>query len=125
MATVLDLNTPIEADPDTEYFNDCCIGGDRIAARVGEAVKDFPGELDHGQEDWGWFVWVREGKCTRMCNITTYDEDGVTFGVRIEGEEKKGWFRTRALTDEELDGWRAAIVGTLAGEIVREDTEAP
>ena len=45
-----------------QYINECCIGGDVVVNRLLPSVRSRYTDVQTNQEDWGWFIWFRQGE---------------------------------------------------------------
>ena len=107
-------------DPDI-YFNDCCVGGDLVADHLLPLIRERYRDIQLDQEDWGWFIWFKDG-ATRL-SIDIYCDDPVrgAFRLCLTANRKRFLFGYRiADTDEGLKlkvGLLDALHGWADGDI--------
>ncbi len=102
-------------DPEI-YFNECCWGGDRVSARLLPMIRENYESVWNDQEDWGWFVWFRDGG-TKLA-VDVFCDDPISgefrvfltsqvkrsiFGYRVEDSDELGVLKMRVR--KELEGW--------------------
>ena len=58
----IEFQKEVEYSENDYYFNDCCFGGEKIAELFLPYVNDKFTDVQFEQEDWGWFIWFKNGK---------------------------------------------------------------
>ena len=76
-------------DGRSRYINDCCWGGDVIRNRLMPVVAERYQEVRTEQEDWGWFIWFRDGAIRLAVDIFCDDIPSGAFRVRLTSRRKK------------------------------------
>jgi hypothetical protein len=71
------------------YIIECCVGGDVVAGRLLPAIRDRYGDVEWNQEDWGWFLWFREGDVRLAIDIFTDDADLGVFRIHLTSQRKR------------------------------------
>lgn len=101
------------------YINACCIGGDVVLEALLPALSARYGDVDTGEEDWGWFMWSTcEGRRIAV-EITTDDDLVGRSRARIATREKKrlfGWKEVDTAALEELRQIVNARLTTWVGQ---------
>jgi hypothetical protein len=77
------------ADP-ARYINECCIGGDIVSAALLPALQARYGQVDSGEEDWGWFIWSTFDGLRLAVDIHTDDYLVGRFRARV-ATSRRGW----------------------------------
>lgn len=95
-----------------QYINECCTGGDVVALALLPAIKARFTDIQHEQEDWGWFIWFRQADVKLAVDIFTDDADAGQFRIMLTSRKKKLLFDKVADTPE-LDELRALVVAEL------------
>jgi hypothetical protein len=89
----------------TRYINDCCIGGDVVLAALLPAISARYGQVESGEEDWGWYLWSTSERQRIAVEITTDDDLVGRFRARIATRTKRqlfGWKEADTAALEEL-----------------------
>jgi hypothetical protein len=98
----LSFTTTLTVSDATQYINDCCWGGDLIRDRLMPMVADRYLDVRTDQEDWGWFIWFREGAIRLALDIHCDDVELGAFRIRLTSRRKK-LLRSEVLDTPELD----------------------
>jgi hypothetical protein len=77
------------ADP-ARYINECCIGGDIVSAALLPALQARYGQVDSGEEDWGWFIWSTFDGLRLAVDVHTDDHLVGRFSARV-ATSRRGW----------------------------------
>ena len=100
------------ADPDI-YINDCCWGGDAIRDELLPLITSQFERVRTGQEDWGWYIWFRQGRIHLEVNIYCDDIQAGSFRMWLESHRRKLF--GRSIADEpELERVRKLVCSHLA-----------
>ena len=75
------------------------------------------------QEDWGWFIWFREGRTKLAVDIFCDDIHAGQFRVRLTSRQRKWLFVDRILDTTELDELRQSVVTHLSQWVGSVDCE--
>lgn len=95
-----------------QYINECCAGGDVVASVLLPAIKARYTDIQHEQEDWGWFIWFRKGDVKLAVDIFTDDAGAGQFRIMLTSRRRKLLFDKAADTPE-LDELRDLVVAEL------------
>ena len=102
------------ADPDG-YWNDCCFGGDVVVDQILPLLKGYSDVMSN-QEDWGWFIWFRDGGVKLAIEVFCEDKERGAYRVHFSSSKRK-WLvweyavdtpeleRVRELVDKQLAAW--------------------
>ena len=66
------------------------------------------------QEDWGWFIWFRNGNISLAIDVFTDDFDEGAFRVHLTSRTKRLLVLDTVVDTSELEELRALIVSELA-----------
>lgn len=100
------------SDP-SRYINDCCWGGDVIRDRLLPVVEGRYQEIRTHQEDWGWFIWFRDGAIRLALDICCDKIDDGVFRIRLTSRRKK-LLRSAVVDTPELDRLRDIVTSAMA-----------
>jgi hypothetical protein len=105
---------PVQAQDKEIYFNDCCYGGDVVADALLPALKlRYPDCEGAGQEDWGWFIWFRDGEIFLAVDIYCNDSTTGAFKVHLTSRKKR-WLRPSNIADTpQLEELKQIVIARL------------
>lgn len=96
-----------------EYVNPCCWGGDVVARRLLPVVEERYRDIQCNQEDWGWFIWFRDGALSLAIDI--FCDDATTGEFRIHLTSKlRRWVSSRVVDGPELEWLKSSVVSQLS-----------
>ncbi len=79
------------------YHNECCWGGDMVRDELLPLVKENFQNVRTHQEDWGWFIWFRQGSIYLAINIHCDDPESGEFRIHLTSRKRKFlWFEAIA-----------------------------
>ncbi len=93
-----------------DYINECCVGGDAVRDRILPAVQARYGQVDTNQEDWGWFIWFRQGHVGLAIDIFTDDPDHGAFRIHLTSRTKRLLLFDDIVDTPELEALRDLVV---------------
>lgn len=102
-----------------DYVNPCCWGGDVVARRLLPMVEASYRDIQCNQEDWGWFIWFRDGSLTLAIDIFCDDLATGEFRIHLTSKMRK-WVSSRIVDGPELDALKANVLAQLAAWQVSE-----
>lgn len=103
----------VELSRPDEYINDCCKGGDVVLDRLLPALRmRYGNDLQSNQEDWGWFVWFKDGPVKLALDIAT-DDDGSTFQLHLTSRRPRFLLSDKIEDSPELESLRELVVKEL------------
>ena len=105
-----------------EYINECCVGGDVVADQLLPTVRSRYTDVDTGQEDWGWFIWFRQGQVKLAIDIFTDDPDSGEFRMHLTSRTKRLLFLDTVVDTPELEDlleWVTSALNVWAGTPVK------
>ena len=85
----LSFTAPVQVTDPSVYINDCCWGGDVICDDLLPLVSAHYQSIESGQEDWGWFIWFREGDMVLAIDIACDNIAQRKFRVLLASWRKK------------------------------------
>ena len=97
-----------------QYINECCVAGDLVVEALRADVERHYEVVDAGQEDWGWFLWVRKGPLKLAIDVFTDDADAGAFRIRLTSRVRRMFVFERAQDTPELDELRTLVCDGLA-----------
>ena len=100
------------ADPD-QYINPCCVGGDVVVDALLPAVRARYDDIQTNQEDWGWFIWFKQGKVKLAIDVHTDDGEAGEFRIRLTSQIKS-WITYKEVDTPELEELREFVERELA-----------
>ena len=101
MAYEISFSKKIESQNTDQYYNVCCWGGDVVRDELFPLVKENFQNVRTHQEDWGWFIWFRQGSVYLTINIHCDDPESGEFRIHLTSRMRKFlWFETIADTPE-------------------------
>jgi len=97
-----------------QYINECCVGGDIIVNQLLPSVRARYADIQTEQEDWGWFIWFREGNVRLAIDVFTDDPDAGAFRIHLTSRTRRWALFDRVVDTPELDALRALVSSELA-----------
>ena len=85
----LAFTKPLKVDDPGKYYNDCCYGGDIVVAELLPVVSQGRSEVRTEQEDWGWFIWCKEGSVDLAVDVFCDDPDKGTYRIFLTSKIKR------------------------------------
>jgi hypothetical protein len=102
--------------PDREhYINECCVGGDLVVNRLLAPVEARYEDIQTEQEDWGWFIWFREGSTRLAIDVFTDDPESGQFRIHLTSRLKRMLVGDRIVDTPELEDLRRLVLSELSG----------
>jgi hypothetical protein len=95
------------------YINPCCWAGDVISDRLIPVVEQRYQDVRSGQEDWGWFIWFRDGAIRLAVDIHCDEPTAGAFRVRLTSRRKK-LIGSEMIDTPELDRLREWVTSSIA-----------
>lgn len=99
-------------DRDT-YINECCWGGDVVSDRLLPVIQQRFTNIQAAQEDWGWFIWFRNGRDRIAVDIFCDDPTTGRFRALITRRVKRYW-----VFDSCVDGPEAEEVASIVRAVL-------
>ena len=113
MPYVVEVIRRVEVTDPEQYFNECCIGGDVVAEQLLPTVKERYSDVQSNQEDWGWFIWFRNGRVRLAVDIFCDDPERGAYRIHLTSRSVK-WFLLSSVEDTpDLEELRSLVVGHL------------
>ena len=109
----INFAAPIEVSDSTHYINDCCWGGDVVRDRLLPLLSEKYQTIRTDQEDWGWFLWFRDGAIRLAVDIHCDHIVGSAFRIRLTSRRKK-LIGSEIVYTPELDRLRDVLLPAMA-----------
>lgn len=113
MAYEIAFTANISVDHSEEYINHCCWGGDQITKKLLPVVVSGYERMETGQEDWGWYIWMRRGRQRTHIDIYCDDRETKDFRIHLYGT-RRIFLKLEFVDGEDID----AVKRVLLQEIV-------
>jgi hypothetical protein len=97
----------------TQYINECCVGGDVVVNHLRPAIEARYEDVWTDQEDWGWFLWFRQGAVKLAVDVFTDDPDTGSFRIRLTSRIKRLLMFDTAVDTPELETLKTLVVAAL------------
>ena len=125
MPLILEFTRPVTVTDPEQYINDCCIGGDIIVDALLPAVRARYGDVESAQEDWGWFIWAKQGSMLYAIDVFTDDAMAGQFRICLTTRAKKlfGYKDVDAPELGELRGFVEAELRRIGATEIRLESE--
>jgi hypothetical protein len=102
----------VEPAEGEQYINPCCYGGDIVSEQLLPLVRAGYADIQANQEDWGWFIWFRDGAVKLAIDIVCDDPETGAFRIHLTSRVKR--LLGSAVKDTpELDTLRDRVVAEL------------
>jgi hypothetical protein len=95
------------------YINDCCVGGDLVVRQLLPLVEPGYSDILTEQEDWGWFIWFRDGEVRLAIDVFTDDADKGMFRILLTSRRRRWLLADTVIDTPELDRLRDLVVSAL------------
>jgi hypothetical protein len=95
------------------YINDCCIGGDVVVERLLPSIRARYTHVQTNQEDWGWFIWFRNGNVRLAIDVFTDDPETGAFRVHLTSRTRRLLVIDKVVDTPELEELRALVASEL------------
>src|SRR5215472_10081672 len=96
------------------YFNECCWGGDVVRDRFLPLISSRYEDVSTHQEDWGWFIWFRQGPIHLAINIFCDDPKQGLFRIHLSATRRRFLWRRIDVDTPELGGLRDLVARELS-----------
>jgi hypothetical protein len=96
-----------------KYSNECCIGGDLVVDQLRSEIRKRFGDAQEGQEDWGWFIWFKNGPTKFAVDIFCDEPNRGEFRIHLTSRRAKWLFLDSVEDTEELDELKCLVVDLI------------
>jgi hypothetical protein len=96
-----------------EYINECCVGGDAVVNQLLPSVQRRYADIQTNQEDWGWFIWFRDGKVKLAVDVFTDDPGQGIFRMHLTSRTKRFVLFDSITDTPELEELRTMVESEL------------
>jgi hypothetical protein len=97
-----------------KYINDCCIGGDVVVEHLLPSIRARYTDVRTNQEDWGWFIWFRNGNVRLAIDVFTDDPETGAFRVHLTSRTRRLLVLDTVVDTPDLEELRALVASELA-----------
>jgi hypothetical protein len=115
----LSFTKRVTVEDDSIYINACCWGGDVIRDHLLPLIRGKYQQIQTEQEDWGWFIWFKQGPVSLAIDIHTDDPETGAFRIILTSRKKELFFSSQEdtpqlehlldLVIEELERWAGPV----------------
>jgi hypothetical protein len=98
----LSFTKRISVDDPEVYFNECCWGGDHVPDRLMPMIREHYESIQNNQQDWGWFIWFRDGGTKLAVDVFCDDKILGQFRVFLTSQVKRSLPGYRVADSDEL-----------------------
>ena len=109
----LSFTKQIDVANTARYINDCCVGGDVVSAALLPALQARYGQVDTGEEDWGWLMWITRDRLRLAVDVFTDDYRVGRFRARIATSRRGLLFGWKEIDTAELDELKQIVHAQL------------
>ena len=109
----LAFNKQLSIEDPEVYINDCCVGGDTISERLLPTIRAKYSDIQHEQEDWGWFIWFKCGATRLAVDIFCDDSNTCDYRIFLTSQRKGKWFGYKISDTPELDELKITVIRLL------------
>ena len=109
----LSFTKQVEVSDPTQYINECCVGGDVVSAALLPTLQEEYGEIDAGEEDWGWFLWFSAGGQNLAVDVFTDSYQAGDFRLRLTASKRMLLFGRKEVDTPELERLKDAVYRAL------------
>ena len=113
MPYVIAFTKALEVDDDDVYFNDCCWGGDVVTDQLVPAINGRYEDVEHNQEDWGWFIWFQKGRTSLAVDVFCDAPDEGVFRILLTSSRKRWMVLDQVVDTPELEELKSLVLGEL------------
>ncbi len=99
------------------YINDCCFGGDVISEHLLPTIRTHYTDIQHEQEDWGWFLWFTCGPTKLAVDSFCDDSKAGAYRIHLTSQVKRTFFGYTISDTAELEELKGRLTGLLEGWI--------
>src|SRR6266581_9663232 len=82
----------VAAKNPASYINECCWGDDVVRDQLLPLISGNFEDLQTHQEDWGWFIWFRNGPVRLAIDIFCDDPKTGAFRVHLSSWRRMLFF---------------------------------
>lgn len=120
MQVELSTGRSFKDEPDSDYINHCCIGGDEILGLLAPALAEFSGDArpEIYQEDYGWVAELKRGDLSFVVVVSTNDPETGEFVLSVDAfQPKKGWIFTKRIPVPEAEPELLASIASASQDL--------
>lgn len=103
----------VKVQDEDAYINECCYGGDVVSDQLLPSIRSTYSKVEADQEDWGWFIWFRDGAVSLSVDIFCDEPEAGAFRIHITSRKTR-WFIPSCIVDTpELEKLKDLIAARL------------
>jgi hypothetical protein len=114
MAYQMEVTTKVHVVHPEIYINDCCWGGDVVCDRLLPAISatNLYESVKTGQEDWGWYIWMQQGRAMTRIHIQCDDKDAGEFRIQLFASKKR-WLLWKDIDTPDVERVHQLIISEI------------
>lgn len=120
----LRFTKPISVEDPEVYWNECCWGGDRVSDHLLPVIRNNYTDIQNDQEDWGWFIWFRDGDAKLAIDIFCDDPKTGKYRVFLTSQVKRSFFGYQITDSDALFELKNRVCERLVGWVQGDIAEA-
>jgi|SRR5580658_836162 hypothetical protein len=97
----------------SEYVNECCWGGDAVRDQLLPLIAEKFEKIQTDQEDWGWFIWFRQGPVYLTIDIFCDDPESGKFRIHLTSRTKKFGLINKVADTPDLERVREMVCSKI------------
>jgi hypothetical protein len=110
MAYEIEFTAKVSVTDDEAYINDCCWGADVIRDRLLPVLStNMYDSVRTGQEDWGWYIWMRRAKELTRVHIQCDNKEDGLFRIQVYSSIRK-WLHWKDIDLPEVERTNKTIL---------------
>ena len=102
MPYALQFRKAIPVDDPDAYFNECCVNGDKVSDQLLPMIRESYTDIQHNQEDWGWFIWFKDGSTKLAVDVFCHNPATGEFRLFITSQIRGPFFVYKITDTQEL-----------------------
>jgi hypothetical protein len=95
------------------YINECCWGGDVIRDHLLPTIEAHYDDIQTEQEDWGWFIWFKEGTSSLAVDIVCDDPVVGCFHICLTESKRRFLVLDSIVDGPPLEALRERVCASL------------
>ena len=120
----LSFNKSLSIEDSDIYWNECCWGGDHVSDRLLPMIRSEYQSVQNDQEDWGWFVWFRDGETKLSIDVFCDDPNTGAFRIFLTSQVKRRLFGYQIVDIDALVELKNRVLKELQSWVDGEIAEA-
>jgi hypothetical protein len=96
-----------------DYINDCCFGGDVVSNWLLPEISKRYEQIQHDQEDWGWFIWIKSPNVSLAVDIFCDDPVSGEFRIHLTSRKRRLLLPDVVADTPELDELKHLVISEV------------